>query len=61
MELGFIVGAPMAVLAGFLGFMSTAFSVGSKTLSKKITKHEKDYFNSRGKTPVSKRVVFKGN
>ena len=31
----------MAVLAGFLGFMSTAFSVGSKTLNKKITKHEK--------------------
>ena len=54
MELGFIVGAPMAVLAGFLGFMSTAFSVGSKTLSKKITKHEKkNYFNSRDKTPVS--------
>ena len=41
MELGFIAGAPMTVLAGFLGFMSTAFSVGSKTLNKKITKHEK--------------------
>ena len=44
MELGFIVGAPMAVIAGFIGFMSTAFSVGSKTLSKKITKHEKKLF-----------------
>ena len=31
----------MAVLACFLGFMSTAFGVGSKTLNKKITKHEK--------------------
>ena len=31
----------MTVLAGFLGFMSTAFSAGSKTLNKKITKHEK--------------------
>ena len=41
MELGFIAGAPMTVLADFLGFMSTAFSVGSKTLNKKITKHEK--------------------
>ena len=33
-------GAPMAGLAGFLGFMTTAFSVGCKTLNKKITKHE---------------------
>ena len=53
MKLGFIAGAPMAVLACFLGFMSTAFSVGSKTLNEKITKHEKNYFNSRDKTPVS--------
>ena len=31
----------MASLAGFLGFMSAAFTVGSKTLNEKITKHEK--------------------
>ena len=54
MELGFIVGAPMAVIAGFIGFMSTAFSVGSKTLSKKITKHEKKTISiAETKTPVS--------
>ena len=32
----------MAGLAGFLGFFSTECSVGSKTLNKKITKHEKN-------------------
>ena len=44
----------MAVIAGFIGFMSTAFSVGSKTLSKKITKHEKKTISiAETKTPVS--------
>lgn len=50
----------MAGLTGFKGFISTS-SVGSKTLKKKITKYEKNYFNSRGKAPVSEQVVFKGD
>ena len=40
--IGIIVGALMADLAGFSGFFTIEFSVGSKTLNKKITKHEKN-------------------
>lgn len=54
-----IVGALIAGLAGFLGFFSTECSVGSKTLNKKIIKHEKNV--SIDKAPVIHQVVFKGD
>ena len=39
--IGVIVGAPLAGIAGLLGFISTAMMIGGRRLSKKITKHEK--------------------
>ena len=48
-----------AGLDGFLGFTSTSFSVGSKTLNKKITKYGKLFQSLRQIT--CQRVVFKGD
>ena len=40
--IGVIVGAPLAGIAGLLGFISSAMmTIGGRRLSKKITKHEK--------------------
>ena len=36
-----IVGAPLAGIAGLLGFISTTMTVGGRRLNKKITTHEK--------------------
>lgn len=41
--IGINAGAPMAGLAGFLGFISTAFAVGSKILLKKLQNMKKNY------------------
>ena len=50
----------MASLAGFLGFMSTAFTAGSKTLNKKITKHEKTISKAEAKhVSVRRAGLFK--
>ena len=39
--IGVIAGAPLAGIAGLLGFLSTTMTISSKKLNKKITKHEK--------------------
>ena len=39
--IGVIAGAPLAGIAGLLGFISTAMTIGSKKMNTKITKHEK--------------------
>ena len=39
--IGVIAGAPLAGIAGLLGFLSTAMTIGSKKMNTKITKHEK--------------------
>jgi len=39
--IGVIISAPHTGIARLLGFISTAITVGSKRLNKKITKHEK--------------------
>ena len=38
---GVLFGGPLAGVAGLLGFIATAFTVMSKKLNKKISKHEK--------------------
>ena len=39
--IGAIAGVPMAGLTGFFNIISTVFGVESKSLNKKIAKHEK--------------------
>ena len=39
--IGVIAGAPLAGIAGLLGFISTVMTIGSKKMNTKITKHEK--------------------
>ena len=45
--IGAIIGAPIAGIAALLGTASTAASVGSGRLNKKVTKHEKTSFRQQ--------------
>ena len=57
--IGAVVGAPLAGIAGLMGFFSTAVGVGSGRLSKMITKHEKTVSLAESKYLSVSRQVSK--
>ena len=54
-----IVGAPLADIAGLLGFISTAMTVGGRRLNKKITKHEKTISLAEAKHLLISKLISK--
>ena len=57
--IGVIAGAPLAGIAGLLGFISTTMTIGSKKLNKKITKHEKTVSLAEAKHLLINKLISK--
>ena len=57
--IGVIVGAPLAGIAGLLGFISTTMTVGGRRLNKKITKHEKTISLAEAKHLLISKLISK--
>ena len=57
--IGVIAGAPLAGIAGLLGFISTTMTIGSKKLNKKITKHEKIVSLAEAKHLLINKLISK--
>ena len=57
--IGVIVGAPLAGIAGLLGFISTTMTVGSKKPDKKITKHGKTVSLAEAKYLLINKLISK--
>ena len=54
-----ITGAPLAGIAGLLGFISTTMTIGSKKLNKKITKQEKTISLAEAKHLLINKLISK--
>lgn len=57
--IGVMVGAPLAGIAGWFGFISTTMKIGSKKLNKKITKHEKTISLAEAKHLLINKLISK--
>ena len=54
--IGVIAGAPLAGIAGLLGFISTTMTIGGKMLNKEITRE--DLLSRQSKTYFNQQVNF---
>ena len=57
--IGVIAGAPLAGIAGLLGFISTTMTIGSKKMNRKITKHEKTVSLAEAKHLLINKLISK--
>ena len=57
--IGVIVGAPLAGIAGLLGFISIAMMIGGRRLNKKIMNHEKTISLAEAKHLLMSKLISK--
>ena len=57
--IGIVAGGPLVGVAGVLSLISTAFSIGSERLNRKISKHEKNISLAELKHLLISRLISK--